>query len=160
MTDRLSAEQRAELARLEEAATPGKWRACPVNREKMGVCPCVSVFQEEGGIVLSASLDGWGDPEMNFDKTTMEYRKEMAANLDLVAAFRNAAPALLAAAEEAERLRERVAAANERARVLAEEVNAWRWWGTHELSEDMSNEATAVFDARDATDAACALEGE
>ena len=102
----LSDEQIAELRRLLDAATPGEWRACPVNREDMGVCPCVSVFCEGGAIVLSASLDGMGDPRMTFNETTMEYRREMAANLDLTAALRNAAPALLSAHADAMRLRD------------------------------------------------------
>lgn len=143
-TDRLSAEQRAELARLDAIVEP-KVLGCETTHARVG---------PRGGrmcVGLITSAFPLSDGEFAYMTVDMSRLLSMA---------RTHIRALLAAAEEAERLESALAAANERARVLAEEVKAWRWWGTHELSEDMSNEATAVFDARDATDAAGALEGE
>ena len=87
-TDRLSAEQRAELARLEKAATPASEQSMLQDR-------WIEWRGSNGGKYSIAEFDREADQEFYY-------------------AFRNAAPALLAVAEEAERLRYELDAAHKR----------------------------------------------
>jgi hypothetical protein len=83
MASNLTLEQIADLRRLEKAATKGEWH---VNRGRNGAF-----------LIIGDRLPGW---RAMTDKDT-----------EFIAAFRNAAPALLDAAEETARLRKIEAAA-------------------------------------------------
>lgn len=84
------------LDRMHADATPGDWHACHANREIKGVCPCLSVCAESGLSLVRHSMDGWGNPKMTFDKMSRADREQAAHNLDLIAALKNAWPALAA----------------------------------------------------------------
>ena len=82
----LTPETIAELKRLEQAATKGPWETPNYN----------TVFAKQTLVCLEYDAEGTKD------------ERRITQNFQFIAALRNAAPALIAAAEECERLWERV----------------------------------------------------
>ena len=127
----MTSEQIAELRRLERAATKGPWEA-----------------QHDGpdGTWISATsqADGW-NRVAEFDTGEIRAFQMLVANVDLVAALRTHARALLDAADENV--------------VLRAEVVAWREWHDYDGESVETNHFNYQdrIDARAATDAAGAL---
>lgn len=94
MTTPLSTTDLDELERLEREATPGPWRECGHDR---GGCICGQVWSEHGQSSLVLKPDCG-------DEVPVPDAKHKTANAALVAATRNALPALLAAARRLEQL--------------------------------------------------------
>lgn len=76
------------LTDIDFKAQSPPWRACPVNREEMQCCPCLSVHFEHGW-----GLSHWTS-EMGGDRAPKDIppdeRRMIAANIDVAAAARNA----------------------------------------------------------------------
>lgn len=159
MTDRLSAEQRAELARLDELVKP-RVLGCETTHARVG--------PRGGRMLVGLITSAFPLSDGDFAYMTVDMSR-------LLSMARTHLRALLAAAEEAERLRERVSAANERAKMLEESLArvlpsmGWRGTASHpniyrcefcgaEHEDCFKIAHTEVCAFRAATDAAKALE--
>jgi hypothetical protein len=119
MTHKLTEAEVKALRELLEKAIGGPWRACPVNRDgkevdghPYWVCPCASVHTPFG-IAASVPAMEFGPDDAKYHEQPQERQEEIAATMDLIAALRNAAPALLATAEREAKQRAVVEAAKQ-----------------------------------------------
>ena len=128
MAERLTAAELVELERLEKAATVGPW----VTDDDPHSCDEILAVDDDDDTTLIASVAGdiGDDPKAT-------------ANQELIVALRNAAPALLAAAADAEGLRERVV---ELEAVAAEGRKAGRAEAAHILMEKSAEEWSGITD--------------
>jgi DNA repair exonuclease SbcCD ATPase subunit len=104
MTEQLSSEQLARLKKRCDAATPAPWKLCHPKVDE--------IVTAEGWRVI-----GWS----GFDSSDVT-KTQQRSNARLICDFRNAAPALLAAAQSADALRQRCEAL-EQGHVEVYEVN-------------------------------------
>jgi hypothetical protein len=128
VTTPLTAEQREELRRLEAAATPGPWRSMRDGNQYTN-----TRFLPTAKLVGASRLEGVTRPwnpnkyvTFGFTPEEFETPRFLDADADLIAAARNAMPALLASADRAEELEARNNAALDRLCYMQEQVDARR----------------------------------
>lgn len=107
----------AALEALEKAATPGPWRVTENLDYWVTAAEPEAPIGDDEPLVAHCGDIHWP----NYEEKQPEWR----SNAELIAALRNAAPALIAQAREAEALRARVEELEEELKPFAEQAE---WW--------------------------------